>query len=118
MPESDSDSDLFGSLIERLQEGTADHLNRQMQEAEHIKKQEEAASQRRLEQMWMREHERQSAIAKAKAEQQRQEQKLVRYVLIGAAIVVIIIIIMVMGFSLLDGAAAPDISTLLSTAYA
>jgi CHASE3 domain sensor protein len=101
MTESDSDADLLDDLIKRAQEGTADHLDRRMREAEKIKRQEEQASQRRLEEMWEKEHERQREIAEAQAETRRQEQMLVRYVLIGAAIVILIVLLLTIGLGLL-----------------
>jgi len=88
------DSDTLDSILKRAQERTADRLDQRMQEAGGIKAQEESASQRRLEEMWMREHERQRQIAQSQAEQRRQEQMLVRYVLIGAAIIVVIVIVL------------------------
>jgi ferric-dicitrate binding protein FerR (iron transport regulator) len=118
MPESDSDSDLLNSLIDRMQEGMADRLDRQMYEAERIKAQEEAASQSRLEEMWMREHERQRAIAEAKAEQRRQEQMLVRYALIGVAIIILVVIVLALVLSQLGGETAPASLPLLLSAYA
>jgi hypothetical protein len=104
----ESDSELLDSLIERLQEGTAGHLDRQMQAAQEIKAQEEKASRRRLEEMWMREHERQLAIARSKAEQQRQEQMLVRGVLIAGAIFILIVILISVGLRLAGGEPRPE----------
>ncbi len=93
MPESEPDSDLLDSIVERVQKGTADRLGSRMREADTIKAKEEAASQRRLEEMWVREHERQRAIADAQAEQRRQEQMLVRYVLVGGVIILTLVVI-------------------------
>lgn len=90
----DSDSDLLDSIIARAQKGSADRLDHQMRGAREIKAKEEEASRRRLEEMWMREHDRQRAIADAEAEQRRQEQTLVRYVLMGAAAIILILIIL------------------------
>ena len=90
----DEDTDLLDSLIQRLQEGAADHLERRMREAETIKASEEASSQRRLEKMWELEHERQRAIAQEKAEQQRQEKRLIRLVLISAGTIILIVILL------------------------
>jgi len=108
MPETDSDRDLLDSLIERAQERTSDRLDRRMHEAERLKAQEETSSQRRLEQMWLGEHERQRALAQSQAEQRRQEQMLVRYVLIAAALIVLIIIVLTVVLSLSAGDAAPE----------
>jgi hypothetical protein len=93
---SDSDPDLLDTIIRRAQTHTADELDRRMQDAEPIKAHEEEASRRRLEDMWMREHRRQQAIAEARAEQKRQEQLLVRYVLMGAVVVILIIVVLVL----------------------
>jgi len=108
MSKTDSDGDLFDSLIERAKEGTPDRLDRRMREAQQLKAQEEASSQRRLEEMWIREHDRQRVIARSQAEQRRQEQVLVRYVLIAVAIVVLVIIILVVALSLSGGETAPE----------
>ena len=122
MPETDSDRDsdrdLLDSLIERAQEGTSDRLDRRMHEAERLKAQEEASSQRRLEQMWLGEHERQRGLAQSQSEQRRQEQMLVRYVLIAAAIVVMIIIVLTVVLSLSGGDAAPEALLPTFVAYA
>src|SRR3990170_2602718 len=96
---SDSDPDMLDSILDRAQKRTADRLDHLRHEADKIKAQEETASQRRLEEMWMREHERQRAIADDQAEQRRQEQMLVRYVLIGAAIVVLIVVLLTLMLS-------------------
>ncbi len=108
MSETDLDSDLFDSLIERAKEGTPDRLGRRMREAQQLKAQEEASSQRRLEEMWLREHDRQRAISRSQAEQRRQEQMLVRYVLIAAAIVVLVITILVVALALSGGHTTPE----------
>jgi len=92
MSQSDTESDFVDSLIERHQEGTADHLNRRMREAQDIKAMEEASSQRRLEAMWAQENERQRAVAKAQAEQRLREKQLLRYVLLGAAVIIIAVV--------------------------
>jgi hypothetical protein len=94
------ESDLLDTLIGRLGEGTAQHLDRRMQEAETIKRQEAEASERRLEKMWVREHERQRRLQAAKSEQQRQEQMLIRLVLVGAAVLMIVIILLAIGMNL------------------
>jgi hypothetical protein len=114
----DSDPDLLDSLIGRAQESAADRLDRQMRESPEIKAQEEAASQSRLEQMWMQEHARQQAIARQQAEQRRQEQMLVRYVIIGAVILVLIVIAVTLLLSLLGGETAPQGQLLLLNTYA
>lgn len=101
MPESEPE--LLDSLIKRAQERAADRLERQMRDSQQIKSEEDAASQRRLEEMWIREHERQRAVAESKAEQQRQEQALVRYVLIAVAIAIIIVIALAVAMSLQAG---------------
>jgi len=108
MSETDSDGDLFDSLIERAKEGTPDRLDRRMREAQQLKAQEEASSQRRLEEMWLREHDRQRAVARSQAEQRRQEQILVRYVLIAATIVVLIVVILVIALALSGGNTTPE----------
>jgi hypothetical protein len=95
MPKSDqSDPDVLDSIINRTQKRTVDRLEQQMQEAGKIKAREQAASDRRLEDMWLREHERQRALAQTRAEQRRQEQKIVRYVLLGAAIFVVVVVLL------------------------
>jgi hypothetical protein len=103
--ESEPNSDLLDDLISRMQTGTADELDRRMRESPEIKVQEESASQRRLEQMWMKEYERQQAVAESQAEQKRQEEKLIRYALIGAAVVILIAIALVLLINQLGGAA-------------
>jgi hypothetical protein len=113
----DSDPDLLDSLIGRLQEKADDRLEQKMQEAREVKQQEELASQRRLEEMWIREHERQRAIATEQAEQRRQEQMLVRYALIGAAIVILIVVILAL-VSCSSGEATSRGLPILLTAYA
>jgi hypothetical protein len=105
---SESDSDLLDALIKRMQEGTADRLDRQRQEAGGLKTQEEMDSERRLEEMWMREYERQRVITDAQMEQRRQEQLLVRYVLIGAAVIILILIILTVALSLSGGESTPE----------
>ncbi len=104
---SDSEPDLLDALIERAQEGTAERLERHMREAGEIRAREEAASQRRLEELWMREHERQRAIAQQQAEQRRQEQRLVRYVLIFSAVLILSVIIVALLLSRSGGEPAP-----------
>lgn len=100
MPESDRDSnDLVDSMIERFQEGTPDRLARQMSEAEIIKAHEEAGSQRRLEEMWKQEHERQRKITESQARRKQQEEQIVRYVLIAAGIFIAIVIVAVLVIS-------------------
>ena len=94
MPETDTDPDLFDSIVERLGEGTADRLDRRMREATEVKTQEEASSQRRLEEMWVREHARQQATADARAEKLRQERMLISIVLIAIVIVILIVILL------------------------
>lgn len=101
MPESDPD--LLDSLIERHQGSTADHLERRMRAAHEIKTEEETASQRRLEEMWMREHARQQAIADSQAEKRRQERLLVRYVLFGAAVIILLIVVLAIVLELTRG---------------
>ena len=105
---SESDSDLLDALIKRMQEGTADRLDRQRQEAGGLKIQEEMDSERRMEEMWMREYERQRAITDAQVEQRRQEQLLVRYVLIGAAVIILVLIIVTVVLSLSSGESTPE----------
>jgi hypothetical protein len=104
MSDSDADSDLVNSILGRATQKPADRLEQQMSQAPHIKQQEEAASRSRLEEMWMREHERQRAIAEAQLEQRRQEQQLIRYVFVGAALVIFMIIVVTL---LLSGSASP-----------
>jgi hypothetical protein len=114
----DSDPDLLDSLLGRMQEETSGRLEQQMQEAKEIKQQEELASERRLEDMWIREHERQRAIAAEQAEQRRQEQMLIRYALIGAAIVILIIVILALILGRSSGEATSRGLPILLTAYA
>ena len=89
-----------------------------MQEAERLKAQAEASSQRRLEQMWLDEHERQRVLAQSQTEQRRQEQMLVRYVLIAAALILLIIIVLTVVLSLSGGDAAPEALLPTFVAYA
>jgi hypothetical protein len=103
--EPESNSDLLNDLLDRMQTGTADELDRRMRESPEIKIQEESASQQRLEEMWMKEYERQQAVAASQAQQKRQEEKLIRYALIGAALVILIAIILVLILDQLGGAA-------------
>lgn len=106
-------------IVERLQEKTAGRLERQMRESVDIKVQEEADSQRRLEEMWLQEHERQQAIATAKAEQQRQEQLLVRSVFILVILVILVILgVILISVSSSGGESAPSGLPILLTAYA
>ena len=114
----DSDPDLLDSLLGRIQEKTSGRLEQQMQEAKEIKEREELASERRLEDMWMQEHERQRAIAVEQAEQRRQEQMLIRYALIGAAIVILIIVILALVLGRSGGEATSSNLPILLTAYA
>jgi hypothetical protein len=102
MPE-EPEPDLLDSLIERAQEGTAEHLDRRMRESDSIKRQEEQASQRRLEHMWVVEHERQRSLEDARDEQKRQEQMLMRFALVGAAIVILVIIVLTLILGLAGG---------------
>jgi predicted nucleic acid-binding Zn ribbon protein len=102
MPE-EPEPDLLDSLIERAQEGTAEHLERRMRESDSIKRQEEQASQRRLEHMWAVEHERQRSLEDARDEQKRQEQMLMRFALVGAAIVILVIIVLTLILGLASG---------------
>ena len=113
----DSDPDLLDSLLGRMQKETSGRLEQQMQEAKEIKEQEELASERRLEDMWIREHERQRAIAAEQAEQRRQEQMLIRYALIGAAIVILIIVILALVLGCSSGEATSRGLPILLTAY-
>ena len=106
MSHSDSDPDLVNSLIERMQKGTADQLDERMRDAGQIKSEEETASQRRLEEMWVREHARQQSITEAQAEQKRQEQMLLRGVLIGVAVLIVVAIVLVV----LLGCAGPGLA--------
>jgi hypothetical protein len=101
-----------------MQEGTADRLDRQMREAGEIKAQEEEGSHSRLEEMWMKDHERQRTIAKKQAEQRRQEQMLMRYVLIGAAIIILVILVLALLLSRSGGESAPGSLPILLSAYA
>lgn len=103
--ESEPNSDLLDDLINRMQTGTGGELDRRMRESPEIKVQEESASQRRLEQMWMKEYERQQAVAESQAEQKRQEEKLIRYALIGAAVVILVAIALILLINQLGGAA-------------
>lgn len=114
---SEPDADLLDSLLKRAQERAADRLERQMHEAESLKANEEESSQRRLEEMWLREHGRQRAIAESQAEQRRQEQMLVRYVLVAAAIFIVIIIVLVTVLNLSGGETAPESLLPLLTPY-
>ena len=114
---SEPDSDLLDSLIKRMQEGTADRLERQREGAGELKRREEMDSERRLEAMWMQEYERQRAIADAQAEQRRQEQLLVRYVLIGAAVVILVLVILTVVLSLSGGESEPESLLPLFVAY-
>ena len=107
MSNSDSDPDLVNSLIERMQKGTADQLDERMRDAGQIKSEEETASQRRLEEMWVREHARQQAVAEAQAQQKRQEQMLLRGVFIGVAVLIVAAIILVV----LLGCAGPGMAS-------
>ncbi len=50
------------AMVNRLQQGTAGRLERQMSQSREIKAREQADSQRRLEEMWVREHERQQVF--------------------------------------------------------
>jgi Flp pilus assembly protein TadB len=102
MPE-EPEPDLLDSLIERAQEGTAEHLDRRMRESDSIKRQEEQASQRRLEHMWVVEHERQRSLEDARDEQKRQEQMLMRFALVCAAIVILVIIVLTLILGLASG---------------
>jgi type VI protein secretion system component VasF len=87
------ESEFIDSLIRRHQESTADHLDRRMKDARTIKDVEEASSQRRLDEMWAREGERQRAIAHASAEQQRRDKQLMQYVMLGAALIIILVLV-------------------------
>jgi len=104
---SNSDPDLVNALIERMQKGTADQLDEHMRDAGQIKSEEEAASQRRLEEMWMHEHARQQAITQAQSEQKRQEQMLLRGVLIALAVLIVAAVVLVM----LLGCAGPRLAS-------
>lgn len=114
---SEPGSDLLDSLIKRMQEGTADRLERQRQEAGELKTREELDSARRLEEMWMQEYERQRAIADAQVEQRRQEQLLVRYVLIGAAVIILVLVALTVVLSLSGGESGPESLLPLFIAY-
>jgi hypothetical protein len=114
---SESDSDLLDSLIKRMQEGTTDRLERQRQEAGELKEREELDSARRLEEMWMREYERQQALADAQVEQRRQEQLLVRYVLIGAAIIILVLVVLTVVLSVSGEGSKPESLVPLFIAY-
>jgi ribosomal protein L40E len=106
------------TVVERAQIRTADRLVRQMHEAGDIKAQEEAASQRRLEEMWEREYERQQTIAEAQAEQKRQEMLLMRLALIGVALFIVILIVVVLVLGCSSAEHAPASLPVLWVAYA
>jgi len=107
MSHSDSDPDLVNALIERMQKGTADQLDEHMRDAGQVKSEEEAASQRRLEEMWMHEHARQQAITQARVEQKRQEQMLLRGVFIGVIVLILVTVLLVV----LLGCAGPRLAS-------
>ncbi len=83
------------AMVERLQQGTASRLDDQMRQAKEIKAQEEADSQRRLEDMWVREHQRQQGIAEDRSEQKHQEAQMIRLVFIGVIVLIVLLIIFV-----------------------
>jgi hypothetical protein len=88
-----------------------------MRGAPEIKAQEEAASERRLEQMWHREYERQRALADEQAETKRREKRLVRAVLVIAALIILIIIVATIALNLQGEAPAAGFRWLSGAAY-
>jgi ribosomal protein L40E len=106
------------TVVERVQMRTADRLDRQMRDAGDIKAQEEAASQRRLEEMWEREYERQQAIAEAQIEQKRQEMLLMRLAFAGVALFILILIVAVLVLGCSGVERAPASLPILLVAYA
>lgn len=106
------------TMVERIQEGTAGRLDRRMREAGDVKAREEASSQRRLEEMWVKEHQRQQTIAEGQVEQRRQEQLLMRVAFIGLIIVVLIFILVFVFINASGGEAEPSGLLIGLSAYA
>jgi hypothetical protein len=106
------------AMVERLQQGTAGRLERQMSDAKEIKAREEADSQRRLEEMWTREYERQQHIAEDQVEQKRQEALIMRLVFIGVIVVIVLFIIVTIAWRSSGGDAEPSGWQILLSAYA
>ncbi len=106
------------AMVNRLQQGTAGRLERQMSQSREIKAREQADSQRRLEEMWVREHERQQDIAEDQVEQKRQEALMIRLVLVGVVVVIVLLIIFTIFSRSSGGNAEPSGLQILWSAYA
>jgi ribosomal protein L40E len=106
------------TMVERLQQGTAGRLEQQMGQAREIKELEEAASQRRQEELWRREYERQQRVDEDRAEREQQETNVIRLVFIGVIVVILLLIALAIFWGASGGDAAPSGWQILWSAYA
>lgn len=106
------------ALVERLQHGTADRLELQMDQAREIKEREEADSQRRREDMWKREYERQQRVNEDQTRQKRQETRLMRLVFILVILFILFIVVLTIIHFSSGGDVAPSGWQSLWSAYA
>jgi ribosomal protein L40E len=106
------------AMVERLQQGTAGRLEQQMDQAREIKEREQAASQRRQEELWRREYERQQRVNEEQAVQTRQETRTVRLVFTLVIIFILLVVVFIVIRACSGGDAAPSGWQILWSAYA
>ncbi|MFP4395743.1 MAG: double zinc ribbon domain-containing protein [Anaerolineales bacterium] len=85
--------DILALIVQRHNQGTVGHLNRQMASAQALKDAEEAASRARRARLMEKERQRQEQIRRDLAERKAQEQKMYTYFLIGVILFGVLIII-------------------------
>jgi ribosomal protein L40E len=100
--------EIVGLMAERLALGTSGRLRQQMEASAEIKEREEVDSQRRMDSLWQKEHQRQQEIAAARSRQKEQERMFIRLTLIGGLGILIAAIILIVLMSLLNPAPAPQ----------
>lgn len=85
--------DILQLIVQRYNQGTAEHLDQQMESARALKEAEEAASRARQARLMEKERLRQEQIRRDLARRKAEEQKMYTYFLIGVIIIGILIAI-------------------------
>jgi len=85
--------DILELIVQRQNQGTVGHLNRQMASAQALKDAEEVASRARRSRLMEKERQRQEQIRRDLEKRRDEEQKMYTYFLIGVIIIGVLIVV-------------------------
>ncbi len=100
--------EIVGLMTERLALGTTGRLHQQMETSVEIKQREETDSQKRMDALWQKEHQRQQEVAANRSRKKEQEMMFIRLTLFGGLGILILAIILIVLMSLLNPLPAPQ----------